>query len=136
MDSRTKSKKKMVPTHEIRPPGSKKHVEIINTTPFLKKSPKLTKVYELVIFFLFPFKKVLFPFKKHGRGRAHVAVAAQPVLSVWETFWGSDKTRATMWRTKNGLRSRQHDAPGGIYAPRPSRPRVYSNLIHADGNWF
>ena len=45
---------KMVPAHQIRPPGSKKHVEILKTPPFSKKIPKMSKVHELVIFFLFP----------------------------------------------------------------------------------
>ena len=53
-----------MPTHEIRLPGTKKHVEILKTTPFLKKIPKFTKVYEVVVFSLFPLEKVLFPFKR------------------------------------------------------------------------
>ena len=64
MDSRTKSNKKIVPTHEIRPPGSKKHVETLKTTPFFKKIPKLTKIHEVVIFSLFPLEKALFPLER------------------------------------------------------------------------
>ena len=52
---------KMVPAHQIRPPGSKKHVEILNTTPFSKKIQKLTKVYEVVIFDNVPEDHALFP---------------------------------------------------------------------------
>ena len=46
----------MVPTHQIRPPGTKKHVDILKTTPFSQKIQKMTEVYEVVILSLFPFR--------------------------------------------------------------------------------